>query len=156
MSDETAPIFFSESFQLSDKLGVVHTFQLSGNLTQKDEILRTSAQSIEKALKGGWTAQATPATPTAPVVNDPNTTTETIMAELLIVSADETGTHFKIKGGRYKRHGVAIYPEYMEALGISPDMKPGAHEFKKRVVVQTTRKSDGTSCSKVTDLVRIK
>jgi hypothetical protein len=142
----SSPIQFSESFQLNDKSGVAHTYTLSGTLAQKPEIQKISAQSIKAALAGGWTVPSSvPAQPAMPQTHDPNSTTEIIMAEKLIIAIDETGKHFSIKGGKYKKFGVAIYPEYLEALGIPEDMPPGGHEFKKKVVVQTTRNGDKSS-----------
>jgi hypothetical protein len=144
------PIQFSESFQLADKQGVAHTFALSGTLEQKAEIIKTSADWIKGAIGKGWTVLSqvsVPATPAQPA--DPNSTTETIMAEQLIVTADENGTHFKIKGGKYKKFGVPIYPEFLEVLGLRDDMKPGAHDFKKKVVIQITRNNEGETSSKV-------
>ncbi|HEX8708843.1 MAG TPA: hypothetical protein VF723_11415 [Pyrinomonadaceae bacterium] len=140
----TSPITFSESFQLVDKQGVAHTFTFGGTVGQKNEIIKTCAQSIKTALGGGWKTLAQ--APSQAGASDPNTTTEIIMAEQLIVSADEKGIHFKIKGGRYKQHGVSVYEEYLEALGISPDMKPGAYEFRKRVVIQCNKNGEKTSC----------
>jgi hypothetical protein len=131
-------INFSESFQLTDKLGVVHSFTLSGTLDDKPEIVKTSAEAIKAALGKGWTVVTKAAV--APLSTDPNSSTETIMAEQLIVSVDENGTHFKVKGGKYKKHGVAVYPEYLEELGIDKGLKPGAHIFKKKVVILTGEK----------------
>jgi hypothetical protein len=147
MSDETAPIFFSESFQLQDRQGVVHTFQLSGNLTQKGEIFRKSSESINKALAGGWTSvQTTPVTPTAPVASDPNTTTETVMGETLEVTHDKKGKHFNVKGGKYTKFGLPIYPEYLDELGVKGNMEPGEYPFKKKILVQCTKNGDKTNC----------
>lgn len=141
----TSPITFSESFKLVDKQGVTHTFTLGGTIEQKNEIVKTCAQSIKTALGGGW--KTITQTPPAPIIpNDPNSTTEVVSAEQLIVSADENGVHFKIKGGRYKQFGVPIYEEYLPALGISPDMKPGAHPFKKKVVIQCSKNGEKSSC----------
>ncbi len=141
-------ITFTQSFQLIDKQGVIHTFTLGGTIEQKTEIAKTCAESIKKAIGGGWTVVPTSLSiPPGPQLSpDPNTTTETIMAEQLIVTADENGTHFKIKGGKYKQFGVPIYPEYVEALGIDPDLRPGAHVFKKKVVIQCNKNGEKTSC----------
>ncbi|PYS47398.1 MAG: hypothetical protein DMF68_16060, partial [Acidobacteria bacterium] len=124
---------------------------LSGTMDDKKEILTKSSEFIKSCLSSGWTIQqeVQPAHLAPAASNDPNTSTETIMAEQLIVSADENGKHFKIKGGRYKKHGVSCYAEYLQTLGISEDLKPGAYDFKKRVVVQTTRNGEGKSSSKV-------
>jgi hypothetical protein len=148
--NQPSPIHFSESFRLTDKSGVVHVFTFAGTLEQKPEIVRTCAQSIRDALSKGWKVDHHGAAATS--ASDPNTTTETIMAEQLIVSADEKGKHFKIKGGEFKQHGLAVYEEYLEALGISPGLEPGAHPFKKKVVVQTTANTDGKKSSKVVAL----
>lgn len=147
---QDSPIHFSESFSLVDKSGVKHVFMFSGAIEQKPEIMKTCAQSISKALKNGWTVAAQTPAPATPA--DPNTTTETIMATQLVVSQDKSGKHFAIEGGRYKKYGLPVYPEYMEALGISEDTAPGAYPFKKKVVVQTTVNSDGKKSSKVVAL----
>jgi hypothetical protein len=145
------PLQFSDSFQLVNKNGDQHMFTVSGTLEQKKEILTTSAQFIKEAKAKGWTNPAAGIPPGPALSNDPNTTTEIITAEQLIVSADENGSHFKIKGGRYKKHGVAIYEEYLPVLGIDPNLRPGAHEFTKKVVVQKTINGDKSS-SKVVAL----
>lgn len=145
------PLQFSDSFRLVNKNGDEHTFTVSGTLVQKKGILTTSAQFIKEAKAKGWTNPAAGITPGPTLSNDPNTTTEIITAEQLIVSADETGTHFKIKGGRYKKHGVAVYEEYLPVLGIDPNLRTGAYEFTKKVVVQKTSNGDKSS-SKVVAL----
>jgi len=86
-------------------------------------------EAIEKLSAQRAQPQAGPA---------PSGETETIVATAIVKSYDPKGqVMLHIQGGRYSRHGVRVWPEYLLALGINPEaLQPGPNPWSKRVLVQ--------------------
>lgn len=67
---------------------------------------------------------AKPATPvvktTAPPIASGNGSL-TFEASKLVANVNEGNVYWKVKGGKFSRHGVTIWPEVLEAAGFEPD-----------------------------------
>jgi|WetSurMetagenome_2_1015567.scaffolds.fasta_scaffold131104_2 hypothetical protein len=57
------------------------------------------------------------------------------MAETIVMTYNDTGeARYKVKGGRYAKFGVNLWPEALAALGVkAADLKPGPNAFGKMV-----------------------
>lgn len=95
---------------------------------------------LAEALHGGWDYPAKPqkpapqqaqtskpapakpaAKPAAPVANGNGLT---FAAEMLTVSINSGKTYYKVSGGKFKKFGVTVWPETLEAAGIDPNGIP--------------------------------
>lgn len=66
----------------------------------------------------------------------PGQTTQTIQTTHLRKEFYKDKWRIKLLGGSWSKHGVPVYPEMFEALGINPDeLEPGDHEFVMSVGV---------------------
>jgi hypothetical protein len=59
----------------------------------------------------------------------------TFMAETIVMTYNDAGEpRYKVKGGRYAKFGVNLWPEALAALGVkAADLKPGPNAFGKMV-----------------------
>lgn len=59
----------------------------------------------------------------------------TFMAETIVMTYNDAGeARYKVKGGRYAKFGVNLWPEALTALGVkATDLKPGPNAFGKMV-----------------------
>jgi len=59
----------------------------------------------------------------------------TFLAETIVMTYNDAGdARYKVKGGRYAKFGVNLWPEALTALGVkAADLKPGPNAFGKMV-----------------------
>ena len=69
---------------------------------------------------------------------------EDVTVDTLIASTDDNGKPvYKVKGGKYAKHGVRVWPEVLPALGIKADeLKPGPNPFSATVRVVLKKYTD--------------
>jgi hypothetical protein len=87
------------------------------------------------AAMATWT-QAPAAQPAAATVAGPAGPTVVFMAETISYGIAEDGKAvYKIRGGRYQKFGVRVWPEALPLLGVdAASLKPGPNVFAKAVI----------------------
>lgn len=135
---------FSVNWRMIDNSGQeVQITQRAPSGSDWKRLLAERKEMIELALKAGWqvsngqsgrSAQAT-AQPASPSSNGGEQ--RVIMCQQIIKKMDDDGKlMLRIKGGPYQKHGVALYPEAAEAMGLDIEALPfGPSAFKKKVLV---------------------
>lgn len=139
---------FSASWQMRDKLGQPVTLTMrAANAADWRTVLGERAVLMDSAIKSGWATMTPAATPqegtsnaamlqavagapaqppatTPPQGTQPQATAGGIVdfqAEEIAVSADDDGNLvYKVKGGKYKKFGVRVWPEVLPALVADP------------------------------------
>ena len=135
-------------------------------------VLYRRAGFMDKALAAGWTVGGPkqPTTPPAARNEDAGRPTErqrppsrhenggdsglTFQAEELCLTIDSGKEYYKVKGGRFKKFGVTIWPEVLEECGIDPqDVDPRRGMSLKGYTARYVENDDGKA-QKVTALER--
>ena len=64
--------------------------------------------------------------------------------DTLVASTDDNGKPvYKVKGGKYAKHGVRVWPEVLPVLGIKADeLKPGPNPYSATVRVLLKKYTD--------------
>ena len=69
---------------------------------------------------------------------------EDVTVDTLVVTTDDNGKPvYRVKGGKYVKHGVRVWPEVLPVLGIKADeLKPGPNPFSATVRVLLKKYTD--------------
>lgn len=118
---------------------------LNSTLDQVRE-LRGEMQAVYGMLKDIKEAlQHQPAQPaTAPASANGNTQYTTFHADTLVMTYDDDGkAAYKIKGGRFEKFGVRVWPEVLPRLEIDQaTLKPGPNPINIDVKAELEKKTD--------------
>lgn len=128
----------SVNFRLFDSYGLERQITLrSADRAEAKLLLSESSTLIGEALKRGWTIK--PQQPESAQKSNghkPDGEYETFVADQLVITFDEHGKGFKVKGGKYRKHGVRVWPEVISVLGFDPDkLEPGIQPINLKVSV---------------------
>jgi hypothetical protein len=116
---------FSLNWQMKDATNAsVQITMRSASIDGWPEVMRQRHAFVTMAMEHGWTTGgatiAPPLREQASVQPQTETATAlTFMAESLTAQVQDGKTFWRIKGGRFSKFGVAVYPEVLDKCGFA-------------------------------------
>lgn len=118
------------------------------------ELFALGDKAIEYLRRTGCKPAAAQPTAARPADSAPQTesTAESFIASSLSADVLDGKSYWKIRGGRFKKHGIRVWPEVLEAAGLAADLNPLSPPSVAGWKAEFIRKADG----KIDKIIRLR
>ena len=118
----------------TDRITATELRDLFAQLTAQIAALAADVADLDVALNLRAAAAAPAPVATAPAPAAPGDYVDFAAESLVLNYNDDGGPAYKIKGGRFSKFGVRVWPEVLPDLAVQPEaLHPGTNPFTARV-----------------------